>query len=306
MTGPTLLHYRAWRGDLRGPAWSPWPIARTALDMMFRRKVFWALYAIGLLNFAMFFFGQYLLAWAEAQAGSETVRVLGIRRSPAELIEQLRVRMKLDGSAASYQTFFSMQGWMTLIVLALAGSLVVGNDFQFASLPFYLSKPLGPWQYVLGKCLAVGVFVNLMTTLPALVLFVQYRSLYDWGNLGDELGLFLGILGYGAVLSVFLSLLLVATASALRRTVPLVMAWTAMFFFLRQLARTLVDGLGYDPRWRLLDLWGDACALGDACLGLERGPHQPELVEVVLVLGVMGLLCVSYLNRRIRAVEIIR
>ena len=43
-----------------------------------------------------------------------------------------------------------------MIVLALAGSVLVGNDFRFGSLPFYLSKPLGRWHYVLGKCLAVG------------------------------------------------------------------------------------------------------------------------------------------------------
>jgi len=35
--------------------------------MMFRRKLFWALYALGLLMFFMFFFGQYLLACAETQ-----------------------------------------------------------------------------------------------------------------------------------------------------------------------------------------------------------------------------------------------
>src|SRR5262245_47156154 len=103
MTGPTLLHYRTWRGTFHEPAWSPWPIARVALDMMFRRKLFWALYAFGLLNFAMFFFGQYLLAWAEAQSGEETVKVLGIRKSPTELTQQLRVRLKLDGSGGNYR-----------------------------------------------------------------------------------------------------------------------------------------------------------------------------------------------------------
>jgi hypothetical protein len=174
-------------------------------------------------------------------------------------------------------------------------------------MPFYLAKPLAPWHYVLGKCLAVGIFVNLMTTLPAVVLFAQYRILYpEWDALDEELALFFGILGYGLVLTVFLSLMLVATASALRRTVPLVMAWTTLFFFLRQLAVALVDGLGYDTHWRLIDLWNDACTVGDRCLGLAPMARQPEWYEAALVLGVMCLLCVSYLNRRIRAVEIVR
>src|SRR5207244_2947652 len=63
-----LLHYRPWRGRFHAPVRSVWPVARTALEMMFRRKLFWVFYAFGLLVFFMFFFGQYLLAWAEAQA----------------------------------------------------------------------------------------------------------------------------------------------------------------------------------------------------------------------------------------------
>ena len=67
--GVSLLHYRPWRGRFHGSALSIWPIARVSLRMMFRRKLFWVLYALGMLFFFMFFFGQYLLAWTESQAG---------------------------------------------------------------------------------------------------------------------------------------------------------------------------------------------------------------------------------------------
>jgi ABC-type transport system involved in multi-copper enzyme maturation permease subunit len=301
--GPQLLHYRTWRGSFHSPVWSPWPIARVALGLMFRRKAFWVLYLFGLLVFLMFFFGQYLLAWAELQVGQDPVS--GVSRMWLRLSGQLRDSLKLNGSAETYRMFFGYQGTMVIMVLALAGSVVVGDDFQHGSLPFYLSKPMRPWHYVLGKCLAVGVFVNLMTTVPALVLFVQYRSLYDWGDLREEARLVVGILGYGLVLTVFLSLLLVATASALRRTVPLVMIWTTLFFFLRQLSFTLVDGLNGSVHWRLLDLWNDAGVLGSCCLGLTPSPRHPEWYEAALVLGGLALLCATYLNRRIRAVEIV-
>jgi hypothetical protein len=304
--GPKLLHYRAWQGEFRSPNWGPWPIARVSLDMMFRRKLFWALYAFALLTFLMFFFGQYLLAWAEAQAAEQSVNVLGVRQNAGTLVEQLRDRLKMNGRAANYRMYFAYQSTAVMAVLALAGSMVVGNDFLHGSLPFYLSKPLSPWHYVLGKCLAISVFVNLMTTLPALVLFVQYRSLYDWGDRNEELSLLAGIIGYGLILSTFLSLMLVATASWLRRTVPLVMAWTTLFFFLSRLSRALVDFLGCDPRWRLIDLWNDTTLVGNVCLNLEPGSRQPEWYGAAGVLLVMGLVCVSYLNRRIRAVEIVQ
>ena len=38
-----------------------WPIARVSLGILLRRKMFWVLYAFGLLLFLMFFFGNFLI-----------------------------------------------------------------------------------------------------------------------------------------------------------------------------------------------------------------------------------------------------
>src|SRR5437868_4137364 len=178
--GVSLLHYRPWRGRFHGAGMSVWPIARVALWMVFRRKLFWGFYALALLIFFMFFFGQYLLAWAETQASEDSIRIGVLEAAPSRFIQVLKDVLKLNGSAETYRNFFWYQGYMVNIVLALAGSILVGNDFHFGSLPFYLAKPLGRWQYLIGKCLAVGVFINLMTTVPALVLYVQYGLLDSW------------------------------------------------------------------------------------------------------------------------------
>lgn len=328
----TLLHYRPWRGRFRRPVFAAWPIARVGLSMILRRKLFWGLYALALMVFLMFFFGQYLLAWAETQAGEEKIPLFGISSagvSPVDFIGFLRVQLKFDGKPVMYTNFFWYQGYIVMVVLALAGAVLVGNDFRHGSLPFYLAKPLEPWHYILGKSLAVAVFVNMMTTLPAVVLFVQYGFLYDWGYLvGTRYGVtapFLGtdgvwvptlvnpilpgILGYGAVLTVTLSLLLVATAGWLRRSVPLIMLWTTTFLLFRLLAGALVDGLRYDPRWRLIDLWNDTYLLGNVCFGVDLGDvrprGQPTYLEAALVLGGVCLLCLTLLTRRIRAVEVV-
>jgi hypothetical protein len=276
---------------------------------MLRRKLFWGLYALGLMIFAMFFFGQYLLAWALGQVDSE-VEVGGLgRANPRALIDMIRSILRIDGSGESYRTFFVYQIFIVTIVLALAGAVIIGNDLRFGSLPFYLSKPLSRRHYLLGKGLAVAVFINLMTTLPALALYAQYGMLDSWDYFLSHGYLFFGILGYGLILTVSLTLLLLATASWLRRTVPLIMAWTTLFFFCRLLATALVDGLHFSPRWRLIDLWNDAAILGTALLRVHprvlRGLH-PAWQEAALVLGGVSLVCLTYLILRIRAVEIVR
>jgi ABC-type transport system involved in multi-copper enzyme maturation permease subunit len=307
---PNLLHYRPWKGVLRPPAFAVWPIARTGLMMMLRRRFFWVLYGFSLLIFLLYFFGQYLLAWFQTQAGESRVRVGLVTLRPGDLIDILADRLQLNGSADTYHSYFHYQGYMVMIVLALAGAVLVGNDFRYGSLAFYLSKPLGRRHYLAGKGLAVAAFINLLTTLPALVLFVEYGLVYSWDYFSSRAYLALGIMTYAAVLTVSLTLMLLATAAWLRKTVPLIMAWTAVFLLCRQLATALVEGLHVDPRWRLIDLWNNLGLVGAWCL--RMGPEefdpatQPPLWAAGLVLGGVCAACLTYLCLRLRAVEIVR
>jgi hypothetical protein len=91
---------------------------------------------------------------------------------------------------------------------------------------------------------------------------------------------------------------------------PLVMAWTSIFVFLKLLAQILVDGLKYDVHWRLLDLWNNLSIVGSWLLGCERftlgrAPQPTVLAAGLMLLGV-GSACLIYLNQRTRAVEIVR
>src|SRR5713226_6222107 len=290
-----LLHYRPWSGELRGPTASVWPIARVALRVIFRRKLFWGIYALGLMIFLLFFFGQYLLTWAEEQGGEANVSIMGFKEDPRTLVHVLRDFLKLDGEAHTYRNFFWYQGHIVMVVLALAGAVLIGNDLHHGSMPFYLAKPISRWHYLAGKCLAISVFINLLTTLPALILYLHYGLLKSMDYFVDQFRTALGILGYGALLTVSLSLLVVATASLVRRTVPLIMIWTGLFFFCRLLSMALVDQLHYSRLWRLIDLWNDAYIVGNALLGIDPEKltprPQPTWYEALIVLGAMCLTC---------------
>ena len=309
-----------WR---RASARAIWPIARVALGTLLQRRLFWVLYAAGLLLFLMFFFGAYLLDWAETMLPATPIKIGKLSTEPERIVPILRQGLRvLNGSQETFMYFFIYQGATVMVALTLAGSILVGNDFTNRSLGFYLSKPIRRWHFLAGKCLAVGVVVNLLTTLPALALFAQH-GLDDWDYFTNpsffvEAGtgkgpaswpLLLGILGYGLVLTVFLSLMLVSAATWLRRTMPLIMVWTSLFMFVRLLASLLVD-LKYGDRWRLIDLWNNLCVVGSWCLGFESyamgPPGQPTFLEASLVLLGVCSLCLIYLSLRTRAVEIVR
>src|SRR5262245_12569843 len=312
---PQLLHYRA----LTSPRLGPWQgvkaIARSSLLLLSRRKLFWVLYAFSILIFLFYFFGQYLMVFLENRVSDAMVRtggVFGRTMRPEFVTKLLRDAMHMDGSADTFGDFMWTEGYIAMVILAFAGSIILGNDSQHNSLPFYLSKPISRRHYLFGKALAVAVVVNFMTTIPAVSLFVEYGFIDTWDYYVDSFRLLLGILAYGAALTVTLSLLLLVTATWLRRTVPLVMVWTAVFILSRTVHRWLVDQLQLSPRWRLVDIWNNMYLFGQWCFGTDhdllrpRSQPQPAYWEATVVMVAVCVLCVLYLRKRVRAVEVVK
>ncbi len=285
--------------------------------------MFWILYACGLLLFFMFFFGTYLLAWAESQLVGTPIQIGRFAPSPEQLIRFFRQSISvLNGSFETFQVFFDLQGGIVVVTLALVGSVMVGNDYTFRSLGFYLSKAIGRWHYILGKWFAAGLIVHMMTTLPAFLLYAQH-AFDDWNYLFDVRfflenqgkgpagwRLLAGVLAYGMLLSVVLGLMLVAVASWMRRTMPLILVWMSIFFFLPGIGHLLVDGLKYDARFRLLDVGNSLSLCGQWLLGFDasnvRPQPQPDFGLAALSLLGVCFVCLIYLNLRTRSVEIVR
>jgi ABC-2 type transport system permease protein len=299
-----LLTYRPWRGRLGGPWRGTLAIARLGVTALARRKLVWVLYGFCLLIFFSFFFGQYLLVWAGSQVSEERVRAGGFMTfSPERMVKDLRDNLKLNGSGETFRNLFWYEGLILNVSLALVGAQLVGNDFRHRSLPFYLAKPLSGRHYAAGKCLAVAAAVNAMTTLPALCLFIEYGLLEGWSYFWDARRLVGGILGYGLLISVTLSLLLVAVTSWVQKTVPLVMVWSALFVMAPAVGRSLAAWTDR-PRWMLVDVWNNAYVVGNRMLGV-RLRDNPQPAEALVVLAAVCVVCVAVLRRRIRAVEVV-
>lgn len=311
---PQLLRYRALTATRRGPWHGARAMARASLRLLAGRWLFWVLYALSALTFLLYFFGQYLQVFLETRVTETLVRtggVFGRTISPDFLSKLLRNALHMDGSADTFGDFMWTEGYIVMVLLAFAGSVVIGNDYRHNSLPFYLAKPIGVRHYLGGKALAIAAVVNAMTTLPALLLYLEYGFVDSWEYYLNSLRLLFGILAYGAGLTVTLTLMLLVTATWLRRTVPLIMVWAAAFVLARFVQRWLVDGLDLSVRWRLLDVWNDMYLFGQWCFGTEhsklRPPTQPQPAywEASVAMVVVWVACALYLRRRVRAVEVV-
>jgi len=280
------------------PAWfAAWPIARTALHLVFRRKLFWVLFAVALFSFLLMFGAIYLLAT--------------LRQEYKWLEEFITSRLKdLDGSGTTFLNFMKAQGTVTMILLAFAGSVLAGNDHSRGGLIFYLSRRIKLVHYGTGKLLAIGLLPSLTTTLPALILFIEYGLLGDTGMyFGEKYPIIFGILGYGALLSVAVGLLLFALVSWMPRPVPLVMLWGGLFVFLPILSRILTltmrepgvrrrHALEESP-WRLLDFWNDLYIVGNKFFGVDK----PLFIGATIVVCSVCVVSVIAIFVRLRQLQ---
>jgi ABC-type transport system involved in multi-copper enzyme maturation permease subunit len=285
--------YRDWSGQLYPVGLTCWPIARTGVRLVLRRRLFWLLIAFSLLDFLFLFATIYIKAQINVHNPAVGKFVNEVLRS-------------VTGSGETYRDFMFAQGTMTMLVLAFVGEMLVGGDYDRGGLTFYLSRRLGRRHYVVGKLLAISAIVALTTVVPALVLYAEYGFLTDsLTYFRENWRILLGIVGYGTLMAISLSLLLFALASWLNKTVPLVMSWACIFVLLPGLGEMLRKTYG-DGRWRLLSFWGDIRLLGNWCFGSTTEREGRLVVWAVATVVAVWIVCAIAIVPRVRAVQVIR
>lgn len=287
-----LAGYHGWTAERRPAAFAAWPIARTAIVLVVRRRMFWVLLGFALINFLFHFAIIYFKA-----------EVIARRPQVARFLDQILV----TGRGDTYRDFMAAQGVVTMLLLAFAGAQMVGGDYQRGVMAFYLGRRLGRLHYIVGKLTAIAALVATITTIPTLLLFAEYGFLTDGiAYFRAEHRILWGILGYGGVLMLVLSLLVAALAAVLQRTVPLVMVWTGVFVFLPVLSE-LLRFLQHQVFWRLLDLWRDMQLLGDWCFGaLDNQSEWDRLPWAAVVCLTLTVVSTGVLLHRVKAIEIVR
>lgn len=278
----SFLEYRPWRG-VKNQAWmAALAIARESLKLIFVRKVFWVVFSLGLLNFLLYFFGQYLFFWVADQQPDGLVRVGGFgRANQNDMMQFLRSVLKMDGSPETFRNFINLQSRGIIVLLVLAGVSLLGEDLNQGSLIFYQSKSLGMRNYIFGKFLAASLLVHLFATIPALLLFLEICFVDTWGYLFNHPRILFGIIGYGVVINLGLVSLLFATVVFFRTTIGLIMCWAGVFFLLPSLCVIMIERLRLNSALRVLDFWYCVERLGEKCLGASPS-ISPGQVDISL------------------------
>jgi ABC-type transport system involved in multi-copper enzyme maturation permease subunit len=291
--GIDRAYYHGWEGSLGSPWLGCLAIARVTLLQLLRRWVFW--FGLGLSMFLFVLTSAIIYVAAQAQIVGE--RILEMFNFTA---------VPRPDSENGYLLFIEAQSVIVIIVLAFAGSLLVGQDFRQQSVPFYLCRGIERRHYIAGKLLAIAAVVAMMTILPALVLFGEFGAFTsNFSYWIDNWQIPVSIAGYSLVLCGALSVWIVSLSAWLQRMAPIAITWTSFFLILLPARRLLVRMTG-DSTWNLIDPWRNLRYVGRYYFGTFPRPEDGDYAPwALLIVAGLTALALYALVRRVRAVEVV-
>ena len=289
--------YHGWNGRLQSPWFACLALVRVTLLQVFRRKSYWLVLALGLAQFVTYWCIIYAVTQLNWPSDTQRriLRAFGFSADPDA------------GQDNGYILFMERQNVVVMLLLAFSGSLLVGADFRLKSLAFYLSRRIDRRHYIVGKLLAVSAVVSLLTTVPALLLFVEYgvftSSTEYWI---ENWRVPVALVAYGAVLCITNGILLIALAAYLQRAAPIAITWTSLFVMPGRFSNYLREATG-NEYWRLLDPWRDMRFAGRLCFGtFDRQADRDLAWWAVGILAATCSVALLALVYRVRSVEIVQ
>lgn len=254
------LGYRHWEGRRTGVIRRSLAIARSEVGIAYRGSKLLRRFLVfawaPVLYFCPFFLAIGYIADPnnELAAGSvltEISREFFRDETVALLRANHEVLLPRIWSIAFFFFFAYTQSFFSMIVVAIAGPPLIARDIKSKAFLVYFSKPIRPWQYVLGKLLAVVFFVFSMTLFPAVVLYAIGVALSpDVGTLTATLPILGQVILSSVVIAVPIAMVVLLLSSLTRDRRIATFTWVGTWIFGEMAFRVLSFGHrsgGYEP-----------------------------------------------------------
>jgi len=201
------------------------------------------------------------------------------------------------------------QGVLMVLVVALVAPPLISRDMQSRAFLLYFSRPLDRIDYVLGKAIIVWTYLALITTVPALALYVLGVFLSpDFSVVGHTWDLPLRILGASVWLIVPTTALALCFSSMTKESRFAGFAWVAVWAlgWAAYANLTVLDLHGsqwnsnvFESRWTLISLYHSLGRVQTWVFGLE--PNFANVIAPVTLLTLLTFISLAVLLRRISA-----
>jgi len=283
--------YRPYTGKVT-PRWMRiYVLSRYGAAEAWSSKITVGLFVLSLLPLVIFLIGIYL-------ANNPLARALILKGSSGTM----------DINAGYFLKMLEFQSWLALILTAWIAPRLISFDLADNALPILLSHPVSRFGYVLGKFLALFMFLSVVTWVPCLLLFgyQAYSSPLPWfaAHFSIAVGLFTGAVLWITVLCI----LGLALSSWVKWRVVATGAIFAAVFVPAGVGAIMSAILR--TRWGfLLNLPMMMSVLWQRMLGAQSIFAEKYALPTPAILTMLLASCICFaamLNARIRAREVVR
>ena len=235
---------------------------------------------------------------------------------------KVNVRELIPIDASFFQTFVNLQASFAFFVTLLIGPPLVARDLRNNALPLYLCRPFSRTEYVLGKMSVLLILLSAMTWIPQLLLFCFQAYLEGAGWFVDNLWIASAIF-IGSVVWILLLALLSQVVSALVKWRVVASGALLGIFFIPSVFGEVINQLFFTR-------WGNIISLGalmknvsaglfgtfvrttghmtdfDGSVAREIVMNEPPLWASWFALGLICMVCLALLSRKVKAYEVIK
>jgi ABC-type transport system involved in multi-copper enzyme maturation permease subunit len=282
--------YTHWDGQLTDRRLPWWPIARTGIQLAFKKKAF-----------RFFFAGAFLPAFFALGGLYVSERLEDFKA----IVKSNQTLLRIDPNY--FRTFLTSSSFLFLLLLVLvfAAAGLIADDLKHSSLQLYFSRPIGKKDYLVGKMSVITFFVLVLTALPWLLLVIfklifagnfKFLAQYPW--------LPLSILGYAVLLAAFFAFFILLLSASSRNTRYVTILVFTIYIFSDVLSGIL-RSIFKIPAMSLFSIRANLQQAGALFFG-QKLPHDVPAVWSLAVLAAICALSAIVLARKIRSVEVIK
>jgi ABC-2 type transport system permease protein len=290
-------HYRPYSGELT-PRWRRWLVLpRYAYRTVFQSRFFLVFYVICFVVPA----GAAVLIYLKHNLGALEM----LQLPAAELVP-------IDGRF--FRWLLQFQGGLVFLLTVFVGPGLVSPDLTNNGMALYLSRPFSRVDYIAGKLAVLLILQSTVSWLPLSVLFFLQASLAGTGWMTENRWILPAVFAGSLIWMLVLSFLALALSAWVRWKAVAGALMFGVFFVSQGFGATLNEilvtrwggllQLNHLIRVVWLSLFGEAQDVGRGFHGVVVG--EIPVWSAWLALGMVCLVCLGLLSRRIRAYEVVR
>jgi ABC-type transport system involved in multi-copper enzyme maturation permease subunit len=288
--------YAHWEGHMEGRILRWLPITLNGIRLAFRSKVFLVVFCLALIPFVV------------------RIGMVFIFNMLPDELDDNRMRNWASVDATFYHNYLSRDQLISVILMCLfVGCGLIARDLKVRALEIYFSKPIKLLDYLAGKFATMAFFMLCMSLFPSLLIFLADYLLSEEGTFLSKASHLPGVFLVSFVLTVTMSMLVLAASSLCRTTRNAALLW---FGFVVSL---MIAGMILKPVFslaslELIDLRMSIRYLSRVFLDVQpvMSPEsiiRPETdysvhwIFPLIYIAALNILCAIVLLRRVRGVE---